>query len=104
MTTSLVYITAENANEARKIAEELVKSGLAACANIMDNMHSIYRWKGKVEEANETVIILKTKTSLVDSLTDKVKSMHSYECPCVVSFPIENGNDAFIQWIRDETV
>jgi len=104
MERSLIYITAESAHEARKIARELVNSGLAACANIIENMNSIYRWQGKVEEAEEVIIIAKTKTSLVKELTEKVKSMHSYECPCIVSLAITEGNPDFLKWIDEETL
>lgn len=103
MKFNLIYITAKDKEEAKKIGKELVESRLAACVNIIDNMNSIYWWKGKVCENCEAILIAKTKESLVAELIKKVKSMHSYECPCVVSLPILNGNKQFLKWIEEET-
>ncbi|MCP4668301.1 MAG: divalent-cation tolerance protein CutA [Deltaproteobacteria bacterium] len=103
MKTSLIYITAGSHEEAAAIAKELVSKRLAACANIMDNMHAIYWWDGKIQDDKEVVLIAKTKESLVPRLIEKVKSLHSYDCPCVVSLPIVDGNKAFLDWIVDET-
>lgn len=103
MKYSFVYMTAKDKDEARKIGRALVQEKLAACVNIIDNMESIYRWEGKVEEGKETVLIAKTRKGLVGKLTKKVKSMHSYECPCVVALPVEGGSKEFLDWVRRET-
>lgn len=103
MKPALIYITAGGIDEARSIARELVTSRLAACANIIDNVNSLYWWKGEVQEDREVILILKTREALVPRLVEKVKSMHSYECPCIVSFPIAGGNPAFLEWIGAET-
>ena len=103
METNLIYITAGSMDEAKAIGKELVLSRLAACANIIDNMNSIYWWEGVVQDEKEVIVLAKTKESLVSELIDKVKSMHSYECPCIVSIPITDGNRAFLDWIRKET-
>jgi len=103
METNLIYITAGSMDEAKAIGKELVSSRLAACANIIDNMNSIYWWEGEVQDEKEVIVLAKTKESLVSELIDKVKSMHSYECPCIVSIPIIDGNRAFLDWIRKET-
>ena len=80
----------------------LVASKLAACVNILDNMNSIYLWEGKLQDDQETVMIAKTTEARVPELIEKVKAMHSYDCPCVVCLPIENGNQEFLDWIADE--
>lgn len=99
----LIYITTNGPEEARAIGRALVEARLAACANILDPMTSIFQWEGKVQEGQETVLIAKTTAALVDALTAKVRELHSYDCPCVVALPIEGGNPAFIEWIAAET-
>lgn len=100
---NFVYITAKNQAEAKAIGRRLVEERLAACANIINNMESFYWWEGKVQNGQEVVLIVKTKEDLVPELIAKVKSLHSYECPCVVSLPIVDGNKEFLDWINDET-
>jgi periplasmic divalent cation tolerance protein len=104
MTACLVYITASNAAEAEHIGRALVEARLAACANVHPSVTSIYRWQGKIETESETVLIAKTRESLVDALTEKVVSLHEYDCPCIVAVPIAGGHQAFLDWIVDETV
>ena len=95
-------MTAGSREEARKIGKELVISRLAACVNIWDNMNSFYMWQGKVQDDTEVVMIAKTAENRVPALVEKVKSLHSYECPCIVSIPISGGNQAFLDWIAEE--
>ena len=101
----LVYITTKNRDEARNIGRTLVEEELAACVNIIDGMESIYRWKGKVEEAEEAILIAKTPYHNVKPLTERVKQLHSYECPCVISLTLteQEGNEEYQQWIIRET-
>lgn len=103
METRFVYITAENIHEAKKIGRMLVEKRLAACVNLIDAMQSMYWWEGVVQESRETVLIAKTTRRLVPALIAAVKENHSYECPCIVSLPIEAGNTTFLKWIADET-
>jgi len=103
MKTNLIYITTRTMDEARAIGKELVSKRLAACANIIDNMNSLYWWNGEVQDDREVILIAKTVESRVPELIDTVKSMHSYECPCIVSLPITDGNPAFLEWIARET-
>ena len=103
MRLNLIYITAKDKEEARNIGKELVGSKLAACVNIIDKMNSFYWWEGKVQDDNEAILIAKTKESLVSELIEKVKSMHSYECPCIVSLPLLEGNKEYLEWVEKET-
>ncbi|MGE4421366.1 MAG: divalent-cation tolerance protein CutA [Pseudodesulfovibrio sp.] len=103
MSESFVYITCASLEEAGAIGEMLVERRLAACANILPGMRSIYWWRGRMERAEETVLIAKTRDDLVDALTEAVKAAHGYEVPCVVSLPITGGNPDFLAWIRSET-
>lgn len=103
METSFVYITAGSLDEARTIARRLVEERLAACVNIVENMHSLYWWEGKIQEDTEVILIAKTQTALVADLTRRVQTLHSYTVPCVVSLPIASGNPDFLDWIVRET-
>jgi len=103
MKLNIVYITAKDKEEARKIGRELVETRLAACVNIIDNMNSMYWWEGRLQDDNETVLIAKTKESLVPELIKKVKALHSYSCPCIVSLPILDGNKEYLDWLEKET-
>ncbi|MCU0563197.1 MAG: divalent-cation tolerance protein CutA [Desulfobacterales bacterium] len=99
MDIRFVYMTAGGLEEARRIGRGLVESRLAACVNILPGMQSVYRWEGKVEEAVEVVVIAKTTASCVAALTERVKSLHSYDCPCVVSLKVDGGHQHFLDWI-----
>ena len=101
MKINFVYMTAGTVEEAESIGKELVSSGLAACVNIIENMKSIYFWEGELQEDAEVVLIAKTIESNVSSLIEKVKLLHSYDCPCVISLPVLDGNKSFIDWIED---
>ena len=103
MKVNFIYMTAGSKDEARKIGKELVISRLAACVNILDNMNSFYMWQGKVQDDAEIVMIAKTTEDRVPALIEKVKSLHSYDCPCIVSIPVSGGNQAFLDWIAEET-
>ena len=99
----LVYITTGSLEEARRVGRTLVEQRLAACVNILEGMRSLYWWKEKVQEDNEVVVLAKTQAALVPRLTAEVKTVHSYECPCVVSLPVTGGNSEFLEWIERET-
>ncbi len=99
---SIVYITAGDMEEARKIGRKLVEEKLAACVNIFP-ITSIFRWKDNIDESQEFGIIAKTKTQKVKEIEKRVKELHSYEVPCVVSFRINEGSADYFKWI-DESV
>ena len=100
---TLIYITVGSTKEARAIGRKLVEERLAASVNIFDNIHSIYWWGGQMQEEPEAVLIAKTKQVLVSVVIEKVKAMHSYELPCIVSLPIADGHGPFLDWIGKET-
>ena len=103
MQAIFVYVTCKDRQEATTIGKAVVEARLAACANILDGMASIYWWEGRLETSNEAVLIFKTSENLLDSLTSKVKSLHSYSVPCVVGLPILGGNPDYLAWIAKET-
>jgi len=98
-----VYITFPDPEEARRIGQALVESRLVACVNIFDGIDSIYWWEGKIENAREVALIAKTRESLCDKLIEKVKQLHSYEVPCVCTWPIREVLDDYAAWIEEET-
>jgi periplasmic divalent cation tolerance protein len=99
----LGYITASNGEEARKIARMLVEERLAACANVIDPIHSVYWWKGEMEEGEEALVLLKAPRSRVKEILRRVKEVHSYETPAIVFFDIRDGSPEYLRWVRDET-
>ena len=98
----LVYMTAGSADEAATIGETLVAEHLAACINLIDGMTSVYRWEGKIQRETETVMIAKTTKDRVATLSERVREMHSYSCPCIVVLPIGSGNADFLNWISEQ--
>ena len=103
MTFSSVYVTAPDKDEAVAIGKALVTDRLAACANVFDGVRSLYRWEGEIQDDQEAVLILKTRAELVDAVTNRVKELHSYDVPCIVSWPIQDGNSEYLNWLYAET-
>ena len=104
MSTVMVYVTTGSRAEAAKIGRTIVKERLAACANVVPEIASFYWWEGTVQEDSEASLILKTRRELTENVIRRVKELHSYDCPCVVSFPIAGGNIDFLNWIIKETL
>ena len=102
MKINLIYMTVGSKEEARKIGKELVAARLAACVNILDHMNSFYLWDGEIQDDTEVVMIAKTTQNRVPDLIKKVESMHSYDCPCIVSLPVAGGHQPFLDWIAEE--
>lgn len=101
--TRLIYVTAPTHDEALALAQALVGERLAACANVLGAITSVYWWDGKLNQDAEVALVLKTRAELVEALTARVRELHSYDCPCVVALPIDGGNPAFLSWIVAET-
>jgi periplasmic divalent cation tolerance protein len=96
-------MTARSKQQAQEIGEALIQDKLAACVNIIDGMESMFFWQGKVESDDETIVVAKTKASVMEGFKQKVKEVHSDDCPCIVGLPIKAGNEDFINWIQEET-
>jgi periplasmic divalent cation tolerance protein len=99
-----LYVTAPDEAAARKIADGLIEARLAACVNIIPGMRSVYRWEGKIESANELVLIVKTTAAAASAARDLIRKLHPYELPCVVALAAdEDGSNAdFLAWISRE--
>lgn len=103
MELRFVYMTAASREEAKRIGRTLVEERLAACANVLDGMESVYWWQGRLTEEREAVLVAKTRADLVAALTERVRALHSYTVPCVVALPILDGNPAYMEWLANET-
>jgi len=99
----LLYVTAETREEAERIGRTLVEERLVACVNLIPSMHAIFHWQGRIEEAQECVMLAKTRRDLLSACTARIRDLHSYECPCVIALPVQDGNPAFLDWIVKET-
>jgi periplasmic divalent cation tolerance protein len=97
---SLVYITTPGHEIAAQLAHAAVKSGLAACANILPGMTSVYQWEGKLNEEQEVVLLLKTTEESVDDLTSFIKIRHPHQTPAVMAWQVTSGNHSFFEWIE----
>ena len=97
----IVLSTAGSEAEARKIAQALVERRLAACVNIMGPIHSVYRWKGAVESASEHLLIIKTTSAAFPRVRDAIRELHSYELPECITLTIEDGSEAYLNWIAE---
>ena len=103
MAAHFCYVTVPSRELALGIGRTIVEDRLAACANVLDGMRSLYWWQGTLEEASEAVLILKTRGELLERLIARIRELHPYECPCVVALPIAAGNRAYLDWIASET-
>ena len=95
----IVFMTAASAEEAMRIAEVLVESKLAACVQVLPEMHSIYLWKGEVERAREVLVIAKTTMAKFDGHQSKLRAIHSYETPEIIALPIVAGSEDYLKWL-----
>ena len=96
-----IYITCP-IKEAKKIASSLVKKKLAACVNIL-SCRSVYRWKGKVAQGRESVLFVKTKSSLFSAIEKEVRKLCSYSVPCILLLEIKKGHGPYLRWVEGET-
>jgi len=103
MSAVFIYVTVPQEQSARELAEAVVADRLAACANIIPGMRSIYHWEGKIEQGEETVVIFKTRATLFPAVEARVKELHEYATPCIVSLPVEQGHKPYMDWIMEET-
>jgi periplasmic divalent cation tolerance protein len=103
MAVMFVYATAGDAAEARRIARVVIEERLAACANILEGIRSVYWWEGEVQEGSEAVLIFKTTEECLPVLLARVKALHSYDCPCIEALPVVAGHQPFLDWVVRET-
>jgi periplasmic divalent cation tolerance protein len=98
-TVRIVMTTVENAEEAARLGRTLVEERLAACATILPRVHSTYRWQGKIESSDETLLLLKTAIEQLPALESRLKELHSYETPEFLVLGVEAGSQSYLSWL-----
>lgn len=98
-----VYVVFGSAEEAQRIARTVVEEGLAACANILAPCHSIYRWRGRIEEASEVPALFKTRIESTSTLLARIAELHSYDVPAAVVWPIADSLESYLEWVKAES-
>jgi periplasmic divalent cation tolerance protein len=99
----LVFTTLPSADKAAELAKALVDERLAACANLLPAIRSIYRWQGKLQDENEVLVLLKTRAEHLERLKLRILELHPYEVPEVLAVPVEAGYQPYLDWIAGET-
>ena len=99
----VVLVTCKDDDQAARIARGLIEKKLAACVNLLPQIRSLFVWKGKLEETREVLLMAKTRAHLVQSLEASVRSDHSYECPEILSMPVDQGFEPYLSWVREST-
>ncbi len=103
MSETLTFVTCKDLSQAKGIARALVKERLAACVNVVPGVASIYAWEGKLEESREVLLVIKSRRALSKRLASRVRALHSYSVPEVVTVPIASGNPDYLKWVREST-
>src|SRR4030042_1669459 len=99
----VIYSTVPNQEVGMNIAEDLVAGRYAACVNVLPGITSVYRWKGDICRDNEFLLIIKSRNTLFDEIRDRIRLLHPYEVPEIISLSISHGSDPYLQWISDNT-
>jgi periplasmic divalent cation tolerance protein len=96
-----IYAVFANAEEAERIGRAVIEERLAACINILAPVRSIYRWQGEIETADEVAAILKTTAEAADALIARIAALHSYDVPCIVTWPVDQLLAGYADWVED---
>jgi len=99
----IVLITASSPDEAAKIGSALVEEHLAACANIVPEIRSLFYWAGKVQDESEVLMLVKSRLPLMEKLVARVTSLHSYSVPEIIAIPVVAGSKAYLEWLAETT-
>ena len=100
---SVVYVTINSPSSATELAKSIIANELAACVNILPGILSIYKWEGKVLTDTEHLLMIKTRDDLLQSLSAHIKAHHPYSVPEIIAVPIEFGDSAYLEWIKEST-
>ncbi|MBT4739051.1 MAG: divalent-cation tolerance protein CutA [Rhodospirillaceae bacterium] len=103
MNTCMIYVATSGPEEAQKLAETLVSEQLVACVNIIDGVTSVYRWQGKIESSQESLLIAKTTHERREAAMVRLRDLHSYDTPCIVAYDMTAGVPEYLDWITHET-
>lgn len=100
----VVLVTAPGLDVARGLARQLVEAKLAACVNLVPGVRSVYRWEGEVEEAEEVLLVVKTRADRGGALAERIRALHPYELPEVLELAAVGGSSAYLDWVRAESL
>lgn len=103
MKETVTFVSCRDESQAREIAGALVDEKLAACVSILPGIVSIYRWKNEIENAREVMLIIKSREELGAAMMLRIKALHSYEVPEILTLPVVAGNPPYLDWIREAT-
>jgi periplasmic divalent cation tolerance protein len=97
----IIFVTCKDKSEAEKITQSLLEQKLIACGNIVSPVVSFFRWAGKIDKAEECLIVMKSRLDLFEQVAEQVKGLHSYEVPEVLALPIIEGSKAYLDWMSN---
>jgi periplasmic divalent cation tolerance protein len=100
----VVFVTAESGEEAAHISRILLESRKAACINIIEGVNSMYRWQGRIDSAKESLLVIKTRASLMEEIIQVVKEIHTNEVPEIIALPVIGGSRDYLDWVGKETL
>ena len=98
---SMIYITTSGVEESKKIAKILLEERIVACCNIIPQIESLYWWKGEIEEDQESLLLTKTRSNLVDKVISRVEKIHTYDTPCALEIHIKKGSENYLDWLEN---
>ena len=96
----MIFVTTKDKQEAEKISQSLLNDHLVACANIISPVNSFFHWQGDITEAEECLVIMKTRLDLFSKIVEQIKNVHSYEVPEILALPIMEGYQPYFDWMR----
>ena len=97
----VIFVTAKNLKEAKRIAKKLLEQKIVACVNIISGVQSFFWWQGRIDQSKEVLLILKSKKNLIKKIVHTVKSLHSYSLPEIIALPIVDGYKDYLDWIEE---
>lgn len=97
----IVFTTTDNVSEAEWIGERILDERLGGCVNVIPKIKSIFRWKGKIEKTEETLLLIKTTDEKLDELESRIGEIHSYENPEFLAISVDRGEDNYLEWLRE---
>jgi periplasmic divalent cation tolerance protein len=98
----MIFCSCGTHDEALAIGRSLIEARLAACVNVLPSIHSIYRWQGNVETAQEVLLVIKTTQERSSAVRDRITQLHTYDTPEIIAVPITEGSDKYLAWLRDQ--
>ncbi|PPR19055.1 MAG: Divalent-cation tolerance protein CutA [Proteobacteria bacterium] len=101
---SIIYTTLDEKDEAKKLAKHLVENKFAACVNMHKKVTSFYMWEGELKEEKEIVLLVKTRTDMVEKVMFEIKHHHPYDIPALYSFSIDKGDTQYLSWVDQQLI